>query len=250
MRKSVWDGVYAHWDDAPKDDGVFNDLIWLDRITESARKLRSGFESKASLSPVRVSLDYALPLVAGMTKPRGRPLVVLDFGGGLAASYFPLVAAISGDVDFHIVETDAVCERGCELFSDIAGLHFHSNFPEMNKPLDIVHAGSSIQYVEDIPNLLQKFSSYRPRYLLLADVLAGDIESFVTVQAYYGRSIRTRFLNFDELIQMALRAGFNLIYKSRFSAPILGKLGPLPMDNFDEKHKLDCPCQLLFKFEL
>ncbi len=248
MSKSIWNGVYASWTDAPQSDDVFDGPLWLDRITDTAIQMRAEYESTGLLKPVKIGLDYALPVVAGMAMPVDRPLTVIDYGGGLAASYFSLVAAVSGAVNFYVIETEEVCRRGRELFGDIDGLSFQSQFPQPDTPVDIIHAGSSLQYVEDYPEMLEHFSKFRPTYLLLADVLAGNIDTFVSTQNYYGKTIRVRFLNLEELLSEANRAGFRPIYKSLFSAAIHGKVDRLPMDNFRDGYKLDFPCQLLFRW--
>ncbi len=248
MKKNIWNGTYKQWDDAPNNSGIFESDIWLDNITDTAKKMCSRYETHDAAFPVNVALDYALPLVAGMAMPADRSLCIIDYGGGLAASYFSLVAATQGVVDFHIVETEEVCRRGRELFGGIDGLTFQSTFPTQVGFVDIIHAGSSLQYVEDYEEMLSKFASFEPQYLVLADVLAGNINSFVTTQDYYGKTIRVRFLNLNELLSAASKVGFTLIYQSSFSAPIKGKAGRLPMSNFRKGYKLDYPCQLVFRW--
>jgi len=195
MCESVWNGVYTSWTDAPQSGDVFDGPLWLDRITDTAIQMRADYESSDLLKPVKITFDYALPVVAGMAMPVDRPLTVIDYGGGLAASYFSLVAAVSGAVKFYVIETEEVCQRGRELFGDIDGLSFQTQFPQLDAPVDIVHAGSSLQYVEDYQAMLKCFATFRPRHLLLADVLAGNINTFVSTQNYYGKTIRVRFLN-------------------------------------------------------
>ena len=247
---NVWDGVYANWESAPTDDRVFTNNIWLDKITDIAEKQLELVTNKKSNSELTISYDYILPVVCSMVEQNDRSLRIIDYGGGLAASYFSLISATSKKIDFHIVETSVVSERGNQLFSEIKDVSFYTRLSEvshLSSNTDIIHLGSSFQYINDYENLLNELLSFKPKYLVLADVLAGNIKSFVTIQNYYGKRIRVRFHNLDNLISLIEGHGFELLYNNKFTAPILDGVEKLPMDNFNSNHRLEYPCQLLFK---
>ncbi len=132
------------------------------------------------------------------------------------------------------------------MFADDPRLHFYTELPELPGTLDIVHAGSSLQYVEDWRGMLTAFAGYRPRYLVLADIPAGDIKTFVTTQNYYGRKIRHWIWNIREFIDVVGSMGFTLTYKTRCSVPYFGHEQPCPMSNFPSHYRLDNSCQLIF----
>jgi putative methyltransferase (TIGR04325 family) len=99
-----WEGVYENWDQAPVDDGVFAGGIWLNKISSAAQKNLESYQTPASISPVSATRDYILPVVASMIERRaGEVIRILDFGGGLAASYFPLATSHSepDNLEFH-----------------------------------------------------------------------------------------------------------------------------------------------------
>lgn len=174
---------------------------------------------------------------------------MLDFGGGLATSFPALLASLTSldGLEFHVVESKGVCEKAQDdlVFSENAKLFFHTELP--GGKFDVIHAARSFQYVDDWKGLLHSFVQLRPKYLILAGVLAGDIEPFVSLQNYYGYKIRVRFLNFKELVSETEHLGFRLIYKSLHISKRLGKEGPLPMDNFPAERRIVHPCQLLFE---
>ena len=181
----VWEGVYKNWNDAPADDGVFDGDIWIQKVTDRAIKARQDYLSSGTISFGALSHDYVLPVVASMALGSGgKNLKILDFGGGLAASYFPVVAAQpdSKKIEFHVVEGKRVCQQAEEMFRDRPLLHFHDELPKLQDKVHIVHSGSALQYIEDWKGLLARLCGYNPRYLVLADVMAGDIETFVTLQ--------------------------------------------------------------------
>jgi putative methyltransferase (TIGR04325 family) len=167
----------------------------------------------------------------------------------MGASYLPLISSVPDfeKVEFHIVEGKIICERGREILGNFAHLHFHEQLPQLASPVHIIHTGSSIQYVSDWGKLLAEFAKYQPRLLVLDDLMAGDIPTFITTQAYYGKKIRSWFLNINELIQTVQALDYRLIYKSRYTHAIVGEVGPLPMENFPPQYRLNYGSHLMFE---
>jgi len=249
---TVWEGIYDEWEDAPLKDGAFDSPKWLDSQAASARSELADFTSNyGSVSPTNKSHDYILPTVLAMAARGDTALKVLDFGGGLASSFFSVASSLSSvdRLEFHVVEGKSVCDKGSDIFPKNMGLYFHDKIPESCGEFDVIHAGSSLQYIDDWRSLLASFARLEPKYLVLADVVAGSIKPFVTVQNYYGYKIRVRFLNLQELIDEMEKLGFQLLYKSLYVAKILGKEQTLPMKNFPEDRRLKHACQLLFKLK-
>ena len=95
--------------------------------------------------------------------------------------------------------------------------------------------------------MLAEFIKCQLPFLVLEDLIAGDIPSFITTQAYYGKKIRSRFLNINELIEAVRALNYRLIYKSRYTGEILGEVGTLPMENFPPQYKLNYGSHLMFE---
>ena len=247
---NIWEGVYPTWEEAPGDEDAFDDKVWLGKVIQRAQEALNEFCSPATISPVSRIRDYILPVAASMicSSTEG-DLRVMDFGGGMAASYFPLISSLPNpeNVEFHIIEEKNICIKSREILGDFKKLHFHQQLPDNSNSFDIVHAGSSIQYVEDWETLLATFIDYRPKLLVLEDLMAGDFKSFVTLQNYYGKKIRSWFLNINQIIEVVEPLGYKLIYKTQFTHDILGKVGLLPMENFPLSHRLNYGSHLMFE---
>jgi putative methyltransferase (TIGR04325 family) len=98
----------------------------------------------------------------------GRPLTVLDFGGGCGFHYFRVTAAITAQLRWAAVETPAMAARAqkvaqgrFEVFSDIAAAQAALG------PIDLVHASSSIQYVPEPVATVRALAALHPRYFAL-----------------------------------------------------------------------------------
>ena len=103
----VWDGVYASFAEAHGDLAVFNAAKWLERSKEKALALRERFtkEHRTQLS----TQDYCLPLLAAVCGASLHRLRILDFGGALGFSFFPVRAGLPAEIalNFEIVEQPA-----------------------------------------------------------------------------------------------------------------------------------------------
>jgi putative methyltransferase (TIGR04325 family) len=174
----IWEGVYETWDDAPEKEGAFNSTKWIDSQSDVLRKDLNDIREGGNRIPgCAISHDYILPS-EGCTR-------VLDFGGGLASSYASVRSSVegaAGDLEFHVVENGGICDMAAEILGDEVGLHFHPTLPEDGRGFDVIHAGRSFQYVDDWRGLLRSFAGLRPRYLILAGALAGNIRPFVSTR--------------------------------------------------------------------
>jgi putative methyltransferase (TIGR04325 family) len=251
---NIWEGVYQEWGDAPEVGDAFNEEQWLsDQVANVTREIELLGTDSNSISSVAISRDYILPVVTALAgiQLSSSGIKILDFGGGLASSYALLMASLTrtNNVEFHIVESKGVCEKAEEVLVSHTNLHFHSSLPSPPERFEIIHVGRAFQYIDDWRGLLAAFAALCPKYLVLTGVLAGDITPFVSNQNYYGCKIRVRFLNLSEMIAVAEKLGFRLVYKALHFSKRLGKEGALPMDNFPLERRLEHPCQLLFVSE-
>lgn len=244
----IWEGVYREWSDAPLVGDAFNNDKWLsDQAAHTSAEIAGLAEDR--IADCAFSRDYVLPLVAALAMQGGRAPRILDFGGGMASSYPLVMGAVPGSeaIEFHVLESHGICQRGQAEFAGCNNLFFHTEMPPAGMDFDIVHAGRSMQYVDDWRGLLRAFGEHNAQYIVLAGLLAGDIKPFVTTQNYYDCKIPVRFLNRDKVICFVESLGYQLIYKTLHFSKRLGKEGPLPMENFPAENRLEHPCQLLFQ---
>jgi putative methyltransferase (TIGR04325 family) len=245
----IWDGVFGSFAEADADEAIFDGDVWLDKVRATAREAIAASKGETEIPSIAETANYALPFVAATAAHRDRTLRILDFGGGLAASYFPLVAMLPSDqpLEYVIVENDGVCQEGDKLLATDRRISFRTDLPEPGTRYDIVHCGSSLHYVEDWRQMLRQLVAYQPAYLLFADLPAADNCSFVTTQAYYGRRIAVHFWNLREFIAAIQEIGYDLLLKARYRGRFLGPTAAMPTEHFDSVRRLTYCSQLIFR---
>lgn len=246
--KPTWEGVFSSFAEAGGETAVFESSIWMDKIVSRAQHALER-SAGGAIPPVALTTDYALPFLAAAAARRDRHLRVLDFGGGMATSYVPLRAMLPREqpLEFVIVENGAISDKGNELFAGDESVHFRTDLPSAADRFDIVHFGSSLQYVEDWKGLLATVTAFEPEYLLFADLTAADNRSFVTIQQWHERRIPVHLWNVDEFAAVVCALGFELLLKARYRGYYLGPEAELPTANFDREHRLTYTSQLVFR---
>jgi hypothetical protein len=71
--------------------------------------------------------------------------------------------------------------------------------------------------------MLGQFACYQRRFIMLSCLNAGDIETFVTYQNYYGSKIPVWFWNIREIIEAFRNLDYSLIYQSLFGIILFRK---------------------------
>lgn len=244
----IWEGIYDKFPDETS-ESVWNSEQWVDSLTERSLSDLSEFRKAGTISTQTLVHEYPLaPAAALLAAEADTNIRILDFGGGQGSSFLQLITSLPDPniVEFHIIESVAVCQRARQVYHEFDNLYFHNEMPHGNDKFDIVHAGSSLHYVADWRTILKEFVSYKPRLLILSGLTAGDIETFVTSQNYYGSKIPVWFWNVNEVISAVESLSYSLIYKSVLASSYLGKIQPLPMENFPPKYRLERKCNLMF----
>jgi len=203
--RPIWTGVYARYEDVPVSGPGFDGATWT-AITRSHTE-RALADLHRGASP-RATGDRALlpELAADVLAARGAVRVV-DFGGGMGIGYIDVRARCGpADVDYVVVETEAICVAGRSLFGDDPAIRFVTSLTEVAAGADIVYVSSALQYVREPIALLRTLAGFGARYLLLVNVSAGDIPTYAAAQRNVpGSVIAYWFLAADE-ISGALRA--------------------------------------------
>lgn len=242
---SIWEGVFATFAEARETQRVFESRGWLDRLADGHRS-RAQAHAGPDREPI-LTADYILYPVAAATAARVSPLKVLDFGGGLASALYPLLGHLGARALFelHVVETGPVCELGRSLVDD-RRVRFLETLPNAGR-FDIVHAGSSLHYVEDWRAAIAQMQRYAPDHLILADVPAGSIPRTVaTRQHYYGATIASWLFRLDELRAACETNGYRTTFDARFRRPYFGQDLAPPMAAMPTEFRLDSFRQLMF----
>ncbi len=248
MIESIWNGVYGTFQDVPASGDGFSGDCWTKK---SLSKVAVSLEAaRSDQGPsVAVNRDSLLPFLISMLTSFKGEVVVVDFGGGVGQTFIDTMDALpdSTQVSFHIVEMESVCEHAARLFEGDDRIHFHTEFPKLDRPIDVIHLGSSLQYVEDWKAMLQNLAEQAPEFLLLGDLMAGDVQTYATAQTYYESQIPCWFFNQQEVVDHLQAFGFSLAFASLYVARILGKEQELPQHNFSPEFRVGRGKNLLFR---
>lgn len=243
----IWEGVFDSFEEAGGSTSAFSEATWVSRSKEKALRLREQARTTAFASLASSTHEYCLPVVAALCQARKGHLRILEFGGSVGFSFWSIVEALASprDVEIHVVDNEKICEAGREVFAGEKRIVFHSSVPEGH--FDIVHCGSSIQYSRDWAGRVRDLARAAPDYLVFDDLPAGDIQTFVSLQNYYGAKIPHWFFGIREFIETITRVtGYRLCYKSRYVGTYLGVVGPVPMDNFPPSRRIETAYNVAF----
>lgn len=246
MSFTIWEGVYPSFREVPTGGDGFSSRDWSEKSLARLRELRA---PEAAPVPQAVAysstLLHAVAALALAEKPR---LKVLDFGGGLGLTYASLLKA-AGDpkgLEYHVVENGQVCATAREEFAGDARVSFHETLPDL-KGVDLVHAQSSLQYVEDWKAMIGRLAAYGARRMILTDVPAGEFPTYASGQAYYGSRIPCWFFNAAEFVSALESAGYKTLLRTRFLGSYLGQWQDHPMDNFPADRRAGRSCNFLLE---
>jgi len=249
---NIWDGIYGTFQEAKAETlGLgFSGDIYLAKALAAANECFGYLQAKKPIPQFHKQRSNLLPPIAALVMKER--VSILDFGGGLGIGFMTLLESLpeaADKVSYTIVEVPEVCKAGEKLHGgEGGGVTYLSSIPILTT-FDIVHAASSLQYVEKWKEWVSAITKVSPKYILLSDVFAGEFTPYVTLQNYYGSRIPHWFLNFDELSDTFDSCGYQLIMKSSVSSRRLNQFDTLPMNNFPEPLRLSESFHLLFKMK-
>jgi putative methyltransferase (TIGR04325 family) len=252
---NIWEGVYGSFQEA-KAEAVgpgFSGEIYLTRALLVAKDCLHSLRVNKPIPQFHKQRSSLLPVTVVLAMQES--LSLLDFGGGLGIGYMTLLESVpeaANKIHYTIIEVPEVCEVGKQLHPKNetgggGGITYLSKMP--TDKFDIVHASSSLQYIEDWKEWVFTIAKVSPTYILLSDVFAGSINPFVSLQNYYGSRIPHWFLGLEELLQAFDQYGYKLLMKSSVASRRLNHYDVLPMDNFPESLRLTESLHLLFKIK-
>jgi len=180
--ESIWEGVYQSFAEAGEVTDIYEDEIWVNKLTARFEEETSSLKSATGIPGVAAFSEYLLPFLVSLQAAGKNRIRVLDFGGGFGTSFFKSLASMvtPEKLEYHVVELPLLCTKGRTLASEYPNLHFHDSFPDLSGETDIVHVASSLHYVKHWQDVLESLAVYRPRHFLFSDLLAGEIPTFVS----------------------------------------------------------------------
>jgi putative methyltransferase (TIGR04325 family) len=244
----IWEGIYGSFAEAPAVGDGFAGRTWGERSSLRAMGLRQAAQEQRTIPSIVAYPSSLLPFLAATICQGQGDVRILDFGGALGYTYYPVIAALpdAQHVEYHIVDTALIVRLGSQMFAEDERVSFHESLPIRLEDVDIVHIGSSLQYVEDWQGTLEMLAAYGAPRFLFTDLPAGDIPTYVSLQNYYESKIPCWFFNVGDVMAVMAGLGYRLAFKSTYLSTILGKQEPFPQDNFPEEYRLGYPASLMF----
>jgi putative methyltransferase (TIGR04325 family) len=246
----IWEGIYLDFQSAIADakGAGFRDEVYRTRSLQAATECLAALKSDKPIPAFHKQRSTHLPLTVAFILGYKEQVNILDFGGGLGIGYMTLAESIPADlkrIQYTILEVPEVCQSGMDLHEEGRVIYI-SDMPTAAK-FDLIHAASSFQYIEHWQDLLANFVAFKPEYILLSDVFAGSIKSYVTLQNYYESKIPHWFLNLNDLLDTFSNFGYRLAMKSYATSRRLNTEDTLPMTNFPKELRLSQTLHLLLQ---
>jgi putative methyltransferase (TIGR04325 family) len=137
-------------------------------------------------------------------------LSVLDYGGNLGDYYWLARGLLPGvQLDYHCKELPALASAGRLVSPDVT---WHTDDACLADEHDVVMFSSTIQYLPDWQDVLQRAARSARRYVLLSDVpTLRHAPTYVVTHRTGGHTCLHAALNRVELITTAESAGLRLI---------------------------------------
>ena len=147
-----------------------------------------------------------------------------------------------------MVELPEIVEKAKTIFPSDTRITFTNSLPNEAHTFDIVHTASALHYCEDWKGTLQDLALLSNKYFSLCDIPAGSIPTFVSLQNFYGSKFRHWFWNIDEfLLAMNKIEDMSIVHFQRYEGPFLGKVGPMPMENFPPEYRVGNSCNFILR---
>lgn len=215
-----WSGNYPDWNTAKQKCSGYDSPVILEKVRQSALKVRRGDLPYERDSVVYNQIQYSYPLLAGLmwisARNKGN-LNVLDFGGSLGSSYYqnlPFLLTLES-VNWSIVEQPDFVRAGREDFSE-DNLHFYYSVDDCLKErkIDVCLLSSVLQYLENPIDLLNLLKQRRIPFIILDRTPFINDKDRITIQkvhpAIYKAKYPCWFFNKNKLINFMMPE-YNLI---------------------------------------
>ena len=243
---SVWEGVYSSFAEAGGDLDAFDSDVWIDKQKSRILNALEDHNTKNI-----VSKDYPLPLVVAIALSQKEQLKILDFGGGMGLQYLEMISKApesQNTVDYYVLDGKTSIDNRPKELNQFSKLHFMQDIDDINFHVDIIHIGSTLQYIEDWKGLLQSLADkFAPKYFVFSDFLAGDIPTFVSHQIFYEKKIPHIFFNLSDFCDfMTEKFSSSLLFRTKFIRSILNQEEVFPNFALPEKFRIDRACNLVF----
>ena len=239
----MFQGYFKIFSEINNTSNIFHYKKWINREFLKVKKLKK-------LKPQELTLanDYPFLVATSIIYNNKESLKIIDYGGGFGNGYLQISKGIRNlkKLKYYIVDIPEVIEVAKKNFQSEKNLFFRTKIPKLYN-CDIFHYGSCLQYIDHWQKLLEKSCALKPKYLIFSDLMAGDIESFVTIQKFDKIKMPFRFYNINKIIKFLEKFKYELILRNNYQVRFNGKPSELPTDKFPKNSQLKFSSNLIFK---
>ncbi len=246
----IWEGVFANFNEIQDTENIYEGERWLASNLERSRKI---IDSEGHFTyRSKIAKDYPLKMAVLAALESKVKISILDVDGGYGKNVMEIQSTfqdIESRVELFILENVKLSNFYRANIEMPKNFKFIQNISEIEKSktsLDIIHFGSVIQYFQnlkvDLSSILQ---TIKPTWIVFSDLMAGDIETFVTVQNYYDSKIPFRFVNFEELNKLVGDWGYKLFVKEFYEHDSTSVY--FPQKGFDNKYQIGNSMNVIYR---
>jgi len=188
-KAATFDDSFGDWAAAEEAALGYDTEIIVQRVLSGIRAVRGGSAAFERDSVTFPQPDYSWPVLAGLmwaAAVENGVLRVLDFGGSLGSTYFQYWRFLEtlNEVRWNVVEQNVFVNIGREHVVEPCLAFFGSISDAIaSEEPNLVHFGSSLQYLENPREILETTAKTGARFLLLDRLPVSDLDhDLVTVQ--------------------------------------------------------------------
>lgn len=245
----IWSGVFETYEEAAKHAKVNHvSERWKDRSLARLSDVAEGnYENPALLfssNPLLI-LGPLLDIITHEEKP-----CVLDFGGNLGQLHVWAKQWLGETpFDWVVVERNDFLIETLPKLPEASPTKFCSQLNELPFLPNLMHFGSSIQYVADLSLEFSEFlKSTPPQWITIADFMGSDeIETFYTLQRYEEGHLISCFRSTRDITSFFESHGYELKYSSGSANEVTASY--YPELDLPEANQIDIPRDLIFKHQ-
>ena len=151
-----------------------------------------------------------------------RNISILDYGGGANPAYSYIENSTKINTQTFVIEQDTFCEKIRKKIPNMykEKVKYYSSLDQLGKKdFDIVCFNSSIQYLEDYKEKLDKIIELNPLYILITRTnFHVEEENYFTLEHYpKGSSHPYIFFSYQRFVEFLQSKNFNLVFSNKYN---------------------------------
>jgi putative methyltransferase (TIGR04325 family) len=232
------------------DENPWESKEWLDLSRQKVvRRVQEQKQANNFISGSDLSAHAAITCLMLNFLSCNNQCTVFDFGGGTGYMYYRIFPYVMfpEKIEWNVVDSNDELFAIGEQHSNIAqmNINFFKQMPQSGEAkIDLLFINTSLQYIYDYKSVLNMLLKYKPKYVILTRLLAGDIETYITRQTVEGRTTPCMFINIQEILQVFSEHNYSVIFKSPCSEESLTAYYD---SNIPARLRIPCSVNLMFK---